>query len=353
MIVNRRNFYRTLRVQPDASSEVIQQSYRSLMQKLRLHPDLGGDGHDAGLINQAYATLRNPKIRAAYDAQLFEQYHISVLSAGGKLNASMARPNHGNAAWRNGNQRNYYRILHLQKDAEREVIKASYQTLAKQLTGESKQLLDEAFHVVGDIKRRQQYDTLLRLHAHEASVRKLKDNQNTILQFNNNARPTHRIVAQVQKANTRQEIFLHRAYSPVTKNYCPFCKAPYNDGYFMEKESVCRECASPLSLPADIYANLPRRSLPRTLQSKKANIYTNWPGRPTAVLLGDLSPTGLNFSSPQRLDTNQIIKVNASHFNAVAQVTHVKSDSSIHIIGARFLTIKFLRAAGSFVSTSA
>lgn len=58
---NRRNFYRILRVQPDASREVIQQSYRSLMQKLRMHPDLGGEHWDAGIINQAYTTLRDVK----------------------------------------------------------------------------------------------------------------------------------------------------------------------------------------------------------------------------------------------------------------------------------------------------
>jgi hypothetical protein len=38
---NRRNYYRILHVQPDAPMEVIRASYRTLMQKLRFHPDLG------------------------------------------------------------------------------------------------------------------------------------------------------------------------------------------------------------------------------------------------------------------------------------------------------------------------
>lgn len=64
---NRRNYYRILHVQPDAPREVIRSSYQAMMQKLRLHPDLGGDVRHAAMINEAYATLTNPQNRAAYD----------------------------------------------------------------------------------------------------------------------------------------------------------------------------------------------------------------------------------------------------------------------------------------------
>jgi curved DNA-binding protein CbpA len=67
---NRRNYYRILQVQPDAHEAVIRTAYRTLMQKLRLHPDLGGDGATAALINDAYAVLSDPARRAAYDAHL-------------------------------------------------------------------------------------------------------------------------------------------------------------------------------------------------------------------------------------------------------------------------------------------
>ncbi|WP_448508703.1 DnaJ domain-containing protein [Immundisolibacter sp.] len=68
--VNRRNYYRILQVQPDAHEAVIRTAYRTLMQKLRLHPDLGGDGATATLINEAYAVLSDPVRRADYDARL-------------------------------------------------------------------------------------------------------------------------------------------------------------------------------------------------------------------------------------------------------------------------------------------
>ena len=67
---NRRNFYRILHVQPEAPLEVIKASYRSLMSKLKAHPDLGGDHEAAVLINQAYAVLSNVEKRRQYDATL-------------------------------------------------------------------------------------------------------------------------------------------------------------------------------------------------------------------------------------------------------------------------------------------
>lgn len=67
---NRRNYYRVLHVGPEAPAAVIQASYRTLMQRLKMHPDLGGDHAGAALINEAYATLSDPARRQAYDLTL-------------------------------------------------------------------------------------------------------------------------------------------------------------------------------------------------------------------------------------------------------------------------------------------
>jgi hypothetical protein len=67
---NRRNYYRIMHVQADAPVEIIRSSYRTLMQRLKMHPDLGGDHWDAALINEAYAVLSDPDKRADYDRQL-------------------------------------------------------------------------------------------------------------------------------------------------------------------------------------------------------------------------------------------------------------------------------------------
>jgi curved DNA-binding protein CbpA len=64
------NLYHVLHVQPDAPVEIIRTSYRTLMQGLARHPDLGGDTAAAALINEAFETLKDPVRRAAYDQTL-------------------------------------------------------------------------------------------------------------------------------------------------------------------------------------------------------------------------------------------------------------------------------------------
>ncbi|MEE9335632.1 MAG: DnaJ domain-containing protein [Granulosicoccaceae bacterium] len=66
---NKRNYYRILHVQFDAPPAVIKASYRTIMQKLRAHPDLGGEEWNAGLINEARNVLLDPILRADYDLQ--------------------------------------------------------------------------------------------------------------------------------------------------------------------------------------------------------------------------------------------------------------------------------------------
>lgn len=65
-----RNYYEVLHVSRDAPRAIIQGSYRTLMQKLKHHPDLGGDADTAAQINKAYQVLNDPESRKAYDARL-------------------------------------------------------------------------------------------------------------------------------------------------------------------------------------------------------------------------------------------------------------------------------------------
>lgn len=67
---DKRDHYELLHVSRDAPTEVIKASYRTLMQRLRMHPDLGGDSVVAAMINEAYAVLTDAERRAEYDASL-------------------------------------------------------------------------------------------------------------------------------------------------------------------------------------------------------------------------------------------------------------------------------------------
>ena len=79
---NRRNYYRILQVQPGAPVEIIRASYRTLMQRLKAHPDLGGDHGNAALINEAYAVLTDPAKRAEYDREFQARVEDTRTAAG-------------------------------------------------------------------------------------------------------------------------------------------------------------------------------------------------------------------------------------------------------------------------------
>lgn len=63
-------YYDILQVARDASPEVIASAYRTIMTKLKKHPDLGGRTDEAAVINEAYETLSDPSRRARYDEGL-------------------------------------------------------------------------------------------------------------------------------------------------------------------------------------------------------------------------------------------------------------------------------------------
>lgn len=70
MVIMKRNrtYYEVLQVSKEAAPEMIAAAYRTLMSKLKKHPDLGGDASEAALINEAYETLSDPAKRVRYDS---------------------------------------------------------------------------------------------------------------------------------------------------------------------------------------------------------------------------------------------------------------------------------------------
>jgi len=76
-----RSYYEVLQVSKGASPEVIASAYRTLMMKLRKHPDLGGCCEEAILINQAYETLIDPYTRACYDALIATPEEVAAMES--------------------------------------------------------------------------------------------------------------------------------------------------------------------------------------------------------------------------------------------------------------------------------
>jgi len=75
------DYYSVLKVQPDASQEVIKASYRKLMVTLKMHPDFGGTNELAAQINEAYAVLGDKGKRTAYARMYLLQRIRNVQSA--------------------------------------------------------------------------------------------------------------------------------------------------------------------------------------------------------------------------------------------------------------------------------
>jgi len=79
-VPERDSLYRILQVDPAASPLVIQAAYRVLARIF--HPDVEGDDQEMKRINQAWAILGDPRLRAEYDRQLAGRHHGPVGAAG-------------------------------------------------------------------------------------------------------------------------------------------------------------------------------------------------------------------------------------------------------------------------------
>ena len=62
------------------------------MQKLKAHPDLGGDQWNAAVINEAYAVLSKPEKRAKYDAAQTDLRKSAGVGAGIRAGANESAP---------------------------------------------------------------------------------------------------------------------------------------------------------------------------------------------------------------------------------------------------------------------
>ncbi|PSJ17475.1 molecular chaperone DnaJ [Nitrosomonas supralitoralis] len=333
-MIERRNFYRILHIQPDAPMAVIKQSYWVLMQKLQTYPELACSDWNVNLLNLAYNTLTDPLQRAAYDQELLNRYHIKILSQGAlgphiKFDAEQNERERADSL----NQRNYYRILQVQPDAPITTIKASYQILKKnslQDTG----LLDEAYRILSNSATRKQYDALLASTLFHAT-KETAHEKTTLPQL-----------ISVLKASENSV----KPYRAMITHYCCFCKTPYIPQTGLYQSESCLECASPLMLLH--YENLEstRRTMKRIAVRGELSFYLFWPGQPDQGVFQDLSPAGIRFLTNVILDFKDVIKIDAPNFQAVAEVTHKRHESNGISVGTRFIAVKFDQQHGNFIT---
>ena len=213
------DYYQLLHVHPDAPLEIIRASYRTLMQRLKAHPDLGGDAAHAAMINEAYDTLRDVDRRAAYDL------------ARGEPQSNAGRP-----------------------------------------------------------------DT-----------------------------------------------------SCSSTEVCLFCSASIRGA----SEELCPECNAPLERVARAVATAGQRAIERLPRKQSVQLLTSWPDPGIAATSRDVSPQGMLLETRARLSPSQVVRVRCDLLDAVARVVHIGRMGGAPVVGLEFLTLRFARTRGAFVSARA
>lgn len=334
-MIERRNFYRILHVQPDAPMSVIRENYRVLMQKIKTYPDLGNEDWNADSLNIAYNTLRDPLKRAAYDRKLLNRYHIKTLSQGAfSSNTNLDVGKQRNEQATRLNRRNYYRILQIQSDAPITVITASYRALKKSLSQDAA-LLDEAYRVLSNPTTREQYDAIFAASLFQVSDEPVQANTNL-------PEPA------VDHKNTSQ--FAIESYRALITHFCSFCKTPHVRQTSLYQSETCLECASPLFVLNHENPEASHRTMMRVNIRGELMFYLFWPSKPYQGLFQDLSPTGIRFLTKTTLDSHDVIKIDAPNFQAVAEVTHKRYEGNWISVGTRFIAVKFDQCHGNFIT---
>lgn len=343
MINERRNFYRLLSVQPDASLSVITGSYRVLMRQLHRCADQDYANAQAHLLNTALIVLQDPLKRSIYDRRLRKQYPIRKLSLGSFASRRVTRLHGQEGKIVCGNRRNYYRILQIQPDASTAVIIASYAVL----TGyplQNQDLLNEAFTVLANPAIRIRYDSFLSGSANPQPEQ-------------SRSAPHYGALVPGININTRN----HPCTRPETTTFlrhCVFCHTPFVHQLALYPDVLCLECRSPLPIRITMdqtgLCMQKHRACERASATGSLAFYLRWPDRPCHGVLQDLSPKGMSFLTRSPLGVSDIIKIETPHFSAVAQVAHIqaaKEDSVL--VGACFLTVKFAQERGNFLVAQA
>ncbi len=364
----RRNYYRTLNVQPDAPLESIKNNYRTLLQKLKLHPDLGGEEWNASIINEAYNVLRDSKKRAAYDKELLKRYDLKSLSRGNLVKKPTFQTTKSLINKdRHGNKRNFYRLFNIQPDSSKQIVKTTYLSLVKN-SNKPKELLDEAYAVLSNPDKRALYDKLLSRDSHAYALKKLipgQHNKNEKLQtktkqIHNAFASTLSNSVKIKKSHVNS-IYgddSKKYYQPVITQYCTFCKTPHNQSPCKHTAALCNDCKSPLFPPSKTFLEQQRRDVIRLSKNSTISFYAYWPGKKITGYISDISPTGVQLLSSKHLNKDQIIKLDGDDFKAVGKVSYSKenndNDQKIsQISGIKFLTVNFNKSKGQFFSESA
>lgn len=119
------DYYKVLKISPQASTAEIKSAYRRLARKM--HPDVNGGTEEAtrefALVAKAYEILSNPQERAAYDKQYLKTFHSNA-SIHDSDSVMYSDNSHASRLRRIAYENRYNRIVDSIIDAERKEVLA-------------------------------------------------------------------------------------------------------------------------------------------------------------------------------------------------------------------------------------
>ena len=294
---NKRNFYRVLHLQPDAPQAMVRAAYRTIMQKLKAHPDLGGDEWNASLINEAYETLSDPVKRKAYDDAFFASREKAQASA-------------QNNSHRKETNKKKKDNTQQKKNSEQEKSAQNHSEPKSQSTGNSN-------------GRKEKF------HAHN------------------------------NRGNSCLFCGSPCSSLPSGDHECPTCKSPLQGVATAQQNSSDRR--DWLRMPGGSTLNLQTRSgylaqqqaTPQSSGSRfTSNIFSSLGvSHRLAAILVDISLTGLRLKANARLPLGEIVRIESDRFIALAEVCNCVGEQE-NTYGVKFASLKFKQDRGSFVSTA-
>jgi hypothetical protein len=139
---------------------------------------------------------------------------------------------------------------------------------------------------------------------------------------------------------------------------CLFCGSLHGLERRLNTNDECNACSSPLYPAARQRLEYSgQRMLGRIPKRREVQYYVGWPqDAPFVGEMRDLSLNGMQFATADAVPVNQVIKIDSEVCRAVARVAHCERDherAEGWKIGVEFLTLRFRRNRGTFVSARA
>ena len=230
--------------------------------------------------------------------------------------------------------RSFYDVLHVSRDAPVEIIRSSYRTLMQRLKkhpdlggdAATAALINEAYAVLSKVERRAEYDALL------DAAQQVDGHQEN----------------QPNRTPDRQ-------LDPLRE--CVFCKTPHNRRRDIDVDANCAVCASP-ACPAENprLESIGKRTISRISKRQDIMFYTHWPqSQGFAGRSEDVSLSGMRFLTNENLGEGQYIKIVGNVIEAIGDVIHCskikrRGGTFCSMVGISFVTVRFVRSVGAFVS---